>query len=227
MSDWSFSVLDIAPTPYAAAPELTARLRIDEHSGLRVHAIALRCQVRIEPQRRSYTAADESGMRALFDSRDRWPQTLKPFQWMQCNTTVKGFTGSGEADLSLPCTYDFDVTASRYLHAISAGTVPLSLMFSGTVFSIGEQGFAVRQVPWDCAASYALPVQVWRDMIAQFYPRSGWIRLDHDVTTALGDYRARHGLISWEETVTRLLAAEQTNEQTIKQTIEPVAKVAP
>ena len=50
--------------------------------------------------------------------------TLRPFQWMQCNTTVQGFTGSTEVDLALPCTYDFDVIGSRYLHALGAGTVP-------------------------------------------------------------------------------------------------------
>ncbi len=89
MSDeWTFHVLDIAPTPYAAVPELTARLRVEAPEGLTVHAIALRCQVRIEPQRRGYEAEDEAGLRALFGDRDRWSQTLKPFQWMQCNTTV-------------------------------------------------------------------------------------------------------------------------------------------
>ncbi len=206
MSDWTFSVLDLAPTPYAAVPELTARLRVEENTGLRVHALALRCQVRIEPQRRGYAPDDESGLRALFGDRDRWSQTLKPFQWMQCQTLVPGFTGSTDVDLALPVTYDFDVVGSRYLHALGDGTVPLSLLFSGTVFSVGEQGFAVRQVPWDCAASHAMPVRVWRDLVAQFYPRSGWLRLEHDSVAALGDYRARHGLISWEETVTRLLA---------------------
>jgi hypothetical protein len=205
-NDWTFTVLDISATAYAAAPELTARLRIDNASGTRVHAIALRCQVRIEPHRRGYGVADEPGLRALFGDRDRWSQTLKPFQWMQCNATVQGFDGSTEVDLALPCTYDFDVTGARYLHAIGDGTVPLTLMFNGTVFTRGDGGFAVQQVPWDCEARYDLPVQVWRDMLAAYFPHSGWIRLDHDVLAVLGDYRARHGFVSWEETVIRLLA---------------------
>ena len=206
-SSWSFRVLDMAPTPYAAAPELTARLLIEEASGLQVHAIALRCQVRIEPQRRGYEPEDEGGMLVQFGGRERWPQTLKPFQWMQCNTTVQGFTGQTEADLALPCTYDFDVTGSRYLHGLSAGTVPLTLMFNGTVFTRGERGFEVQQVPWHSEATYDLPVQVWRDMLDAFFPKSGWIRLEHDVLATLGDYRARHGFVSWEETVKGLLAA--------------------
>jgi hypothetical protein len=207
---WTFSVLDIAARPYAAAPELTARLRVENASGLPVHAIALHCQVRIEPQRRGYDLDDEDGLRALFGDRERWPQTLRPFQWMQCNATVQGFTGSTEVDLALPCTYDFDVTGSRYLHAVGTGSVPLVLMFSGTAFTRGTTGFAVEQVPWDSEARFEMPVQVWRDMMESYFPRSGWIRLEHDVLAALGDYRSRHGLVSWEETVTRLLAGMDT-----------------
>ncbi len=206
MSDWTFRVLDVGPTPYAAAPELTARLHVEEASGLQVHAVALRCQVRIDPQRRGYDLDEERGIRALFGDRERWSQTLKPFQWMQCHTTVQGFTGSTEVDLALPCTYDFDVTGSRYLHGLTAGTVPVTLMFSGTVFTRGEHGFGVQQVPWDSEARYELPVRVWQDMLATYFPNRGWIRLEHDVIASLGDYRARHGLVSWEETVTRLLA---------------------
>jgi hypothetical protein len=208
VSGWDFTVLGIEAASYAATPELTARLRIDDSTGQRVHAIALRCQVRIEPQRRSYGHDDEIGLRAIFGDRERWSQTLKPFQWMQCHTTVQGFTGSTEVDLALPCTYDFDVTGSRYLHGVSDGTVPLTLMFSGTVFTRGEHGFGVQQVPWDSEARYDLPVQVWRDMIATYFPNSGWIRLDHDVLATLADYRSRHGLVSWEETLMRLLTSD-------------------
>lgn len=206
MSAYTFTVLSIVAEPYAAAPQLTARLRIEETTGQVVHAIALRCQVRIEPQRRGYDEADESGLRALFGDRDRWSQTLKPFLWMHTSTTVQGFTGATEVDLPMPCSYDFDVVGSRYLHALGEGTVPLSLMFSGTVFIKGVAGFGVEQVPWDCDATYALPVSVWQQMMDLYYPNSGWLRLDRDVLKELADYRARRGLITWEETMTSLLA---------------------
>lgn len=207
MSTYEFSVVDIFAEPYAAAPQLTARLRIQETSGQTIHAIALRCQVRIEPQRRRYEVADESGLRGLFGDRDRWADTLKPLLWMQCNAMVQGFTGVTEVDLPLPCTYDFEVTGSRYLHAIGEGTIPLALLFSGTVFTKGTNGFGVQQVPWDCEASYQLPVAVWRQMIASYYPSTGWIRLDQEVLDSLADFKSRHGLTTWEETVQTLLAA--------------------
>lgn len=207
MSTYEFSVVDIFAEPYAAAPQLTARLRILETSGQTIHAIALRCQVRIEPQRRRYEEADESGLRALFGDRDRWVDTLKPFLWMQCNAMVQGFTGITEVDLALPCTYDFEVTGSRYLHAVTEGTIPLALLFSGTIFTKGANGFGVQQVPWDCEANYALPVTVWQQMIASYFPNTGWIRLDHDVLDSLADFKSRHGLTTWEETVATLLSA--------------------
>jgi hypothetical protein len=206
MSSYEFTVVDIFAEPYAATPQLTARLRIRESSGQTIHAIALRCQVRIEPQRRRYDEADETGLRALFGERDRWAQTLKPFLWMQCSAMVQGFTGITEVDLPLPCTYDFEVTGSRYLHGVGTGDIPLALLFSGTVFTRGSHGFGVQHVPWDCEADYALPVAVWRQMIASYFPNSGWIRLDQDVLTSLADFRSRHGLTTWEETVQTLLA---------------------
>jgi hypothetical protein len=207
MSEYRFAVLDVVAEPYAVAPQLTARLRIEETTGQRVHAIALRCQVRIEPQSRRYDAAEGDGLRGLFGERARWADTLKPFQWMQCNTTVQGFTGRTETDLALPCTYDLDVIGTRYLHALEAGDVPLTLLFSGTVFTRGDTGFGVEQIPWSCEARHRLPVETWRRMIESYFPNTGWLRLDSDVLAGLAGFRARHGLTSWEETIQRLLAA--------------------
>jgi hypothetical protein len=207
MSDYRFTVVDVAAEPYAVSPQLTARLRIEETTGQRIHAVALRCQVRIEPQRRPYGPAEQEGLLGLFGERERWAQTVKPFQWMQCQATVQGFEGRTELDLALPCTYDLEVIGTRYLHALNAGEVPLSLLFSGTVFTRGSTGFGVEHIPWSCEARYAMPVAVWRNMIESYYPNTGWVRVSSDVLTALAGYRARHGLVSWDETVQKLLAA--------------------
>lgn len=207
MSAYEFTVLDIAAEPYAVAPQLTARLRIAETTGERIHAIALHCQVRIEPQLRRYDPAEEDGLLGLFGERERWAQTVKSFLWMQCDTTVQGFTGQTETDLALPCTYDLDVIGTRYLHALDAGDVPVTLLFSGTVFTRGAAGFEVERIPWACEATHRLPVAVWREMMASYFPNSGWLRLDAGLIDRLADFRARHGLTSWDETVQILLAA--------------------
>ncbi|MFL6063292.1 MAG: DUF6084 family protein [Friedmanniella sp.] len=208
MTDLSFTVLDIVAEPYTVGPQLTARLRIGEATDTAIHAIALRCQVRIEPQRRRYDDAEEAGLLALFGGRPRWRDTLRPFLWMHCTAMVQGFRGATEVDLPLPCSYDFEVTGSRYLHALRAGAVPIALLFSGTVFTRGSSGFGVEQVGWDCEASYSLPVAVWQQLIELHYPSTGWLRLDRELLDELARYRAGRGLTTWDATLQSLLSAE-------------------
>ncbi|MCW2524430.1 MAG: hypothetical protein JWO63_2765 [Frankiales bacterium] len=207
MTELDFAVVDLFATPYAVAPQLTARLRVTEATGARIHAIALRAQVRIEPQRRGYTAEEELALLDLFGTRDRWYDTLKPFMWLQASAMVQGFSQITEVDLALPCTYDFEVTASKYLHALRAGAVSVILLFSGTVFTRGERGFEVEQVPWDREARYEMPISVWREMIEGYYPGTGWLRLDREVIERLARHKAEHGLTSWDETLLDLLPA--------------------
>ncbi|MET1153053.1 DUF6084 family protein [Arthrobacter sp.] len=211
MTELSFTVLDIQPEPYAAAPQLTARLRVTESSGAVVHAIALRCQVRILPQRRGYGPGEESGLLDLFGERGRWPSTLKSFLWLQCSALVQGFTGSTEVDLPLPCTFDFEVAAAKYLNALQEGTIPLELLFSGTVFTRGQAGFTVEQVPWDLEASYRLPVEAWRRLMDLHFPNTGWLRLDREVLASLAHFKAVRGLTSWEAAMEALLAGAAAN----------------
>lgn len=206
MSTFSFSIADVFAERYAAAPQLTARLRIEESTGEVIHAMALRCQVRIEPQRRQYSANEESGLLDMFGTRDRWFDTLKPFMWMQCSAMVQGFTAITEVDLVMPCTYDFEVTWSKYLHALRAESIPVVFLFSGTVFTRGTNGFGVEQIPWDCEARYQIPVTVWRDMIEHYFPNSGWLRLTRDTIESLAHYKAVRGLTTWDEAVDSLLA---------------------
>ncbi|MDH6128302.1 DUF6084 family protein [Kitasatospora sp. GP82] len=206
MSGLTFSCTGVRADPYAAGPTLVFRLRIVAGGGAPVHALVLRCQLRIEPARRPYGAGEEKRLGVLFGERKRWSSTLNPIQLAQVSLTVPGFTGETEADLVVPCTYDMDIAATQYFRALEDGEAPLLLLFSGTAFT-GTGGFRVEPVPWDREASCRLPVQVWRDMIEQHFPGCGWLRLTRDTMDALVEYRARHGLPSWESTVRALLAA--------------------
>lgn len=206
MSALTFSVLDVVPQPYAVVPNLVARVRVDETTGEVVHALALRAQVRIEPARRRYSDAEEAGLLDLFGPRERWAGTVRTFDWLHTTAMVPGFTGTTEVDLPLPCTYDVEVTAAKYLHALADGSVPLVLLFSGTVFTRGSHGFGVEQVPWSSEASHAMPVDVWRDLVARHYPASGWVRLEHETVAELARYRSARGLTSTDAAVSALLA---------------------
>jgi hypothetical protein len=201
-------VLDVRPQEHAAAPHLLFRLRIAETSGAVVHAIALRTQLRIEPQRRPYDREEQAGLTDLFGTSERYATTLKPFLWTHATTMVQGFEGATEVDLPVACTYDFEVGTSKYLHALRDGDVPLALLFSGTVFTRGAAGFAVEQISWWLEADCRLPVSTWRALMDHYFPGGGWIRLDRDAIDALARFRAARGLTSWEQTVAALVPAE-------------------
>ncbi|MFI5778468.1 DUF6084 family protein [Nocardia sp. NPDC051570] len=200
-----FTVLGIEPEPYAAAPILSARIAVTAPIGEPGHAIALRAQIRIEPQRRGYSEEEGAGLEDLFGPRSRWQDTQRSFLWMHCATMIPGFSGGCEADLPLQCTYDLEVAGSKYLQALRGGTVPLLFLFNGTVFVKGDSGFAIHQVPWDRDDRFAMPVSVWRDLMAAHFPNSGWVRLSRETLDALSAYKSRRGLLGYDDAVGELL----------------------
>ena len=85
---------------------------------------------------------------------DRWGQTLRARLWTHANVNVRQFSGRTEAILSLPCTFDLNVSATKYFYALEGGEVPLLFLFSGTIFYTGDDGrLQVSQVSWnsECA----------------------------------------------------------------------------
>jgi hypothetical protein len=210
MTELSFEVLDVVAQEHAASPHLLFRLRITETSGEQVHAVALRCQLRLEPQRRPYDADEQAGLTDLFGNQKRYGTTLKPFLWTHATAMVQGFSDSTVVDLPVAVTYDFDVSATKYLHALKDGAVPLVLLFSGTVFTRGETGFCVEQLSWSCEASCRMPISVWRGLMSHYFPGGGWIRLDRQTIDALAQFRSARGLTSWEQTMQELLPVVAT-----------------
>ncbi|MGH8868590.1 MAG: DUF6084 family protein [Actinomycetes bacterium] len=202
----SFRCTGASADRYAAAPTLLLEVEVTESTGVAVHAGMLRCQIRIEPVRRQYDDDEADGLTDLFGDRGRWGETLKPIQLATVAFWLPQFSGVTTVTVPVPCTYDTEVAASRYLTALSAGEVPLLLLFSGTVFLAGGDGMQVAQVPWDREARYRLPVATWQAVMDVFFPNTGWVRLRRDVLEDLTRYRSRHALPTWEETVTRLLA---------------------
>jgi hypothetical protein len=206
MPDLTFAVDDVVPEPYAATPNLLARIRVEETTGERVHALALRAQIRIEPQRRRYDEAEERALLDLFGDRSRFADTLRPFAWLHAATVAPGFAGSTVVELPMPCTYDLEVSGTKYLHALRDGGIPLLFLFSGTVFTRGTTGFSVAQVPWDAEARFELPVAAWRGLMEAHFPGTEWIRMERETVDALAHYRHVRGLTSWDAVVAALLA---------------------
>jgi hypothetical protein len=205
-----FSVTGARTEAYAAVPTIMLRLRITAGEGgsdRAVHALALRCQIRIEPQRRRYDADEQARLHDLFGEPAGWGDSLRPFLWTHVSTMVPGFTGTVEVDLPVECSYDFEVAGARYLHSLGDGEVPLVLLFSGTVFGPGHDGaaFAARPVSWSSEAAFRLPVAVWRSTMDHYFPGGGWLRLDRPTLDALGRFKTDRALPTWSQAVEQLL----------------------
>jgi Family of unknown function (DUF6084) len=206
VAELAFDCLGARPDKYAVAPSMSLVLRIAETTGQKVDAIALRCQIRIEPARRRYSDAEAERLNDLFGETQRWADTLKPLQFATVSIMVPGFTGSTELDLPLALSYDLEIGSVRYFAGLDAGEVPLLLLFSGTVFAVTEGKLQVQQVPWSKEASYRLPVSVWREAIDDHFPGSAWIRMTRETLDELQRFKTRQALPTWDATLRALLA---------------------
>lgn len=209
MSDLSFQILDASAQPHAAVPTLLFRLGLEAAGGEQIHNIALRCQIRIEPQRRPYSQTEEERLTELFGDTPRWGDTLKPFLWTNVSSMIPGFEASSQVDLPVACTYDLEVAACKYLHSLELGEIPLLALFSGTVFAAGENGMRVSQIPWQKEARYSLPVRVWRQLMDWYYPNTGWLRLRRDTLDALMRFKTQRALPTWDQVVEALIQESQ------------------
>jgi hypothetical protein len=212
MPDLSFKVETAAAVEYAAVPTLEFKLRIENAiAGETVHTVALRCQIQIEATRRRYTAAEQSKMLDLFGEPERWSQTLRSLLWTHASVVVPGFEGSTIAELHVPCTFDFNIAATKYFEGLTQGEIPLRLMFSGTVFYAGEDGaLQVAPISWEQETTFKLPQNVWREMRDFYYPNSAWLSLRRDVFERLYRYKTEHGILTWEQALERMLPVEET-----------------
>ena len=205
MTTMAFNVVEARPEPHAAVPTILMRVGVSEADGATVHALALRVQIRIEPQRRRYQPEEEDRLYELFGETPRWGDSLRPFLWTHVATTIPGFRGSTEFDLPIPCSYDFEVAAAKYLHALSGGEIPLILLFSGTVFTRGERGFTAEPVSWNLEASYRLPVAVWRGVMDLYFPNSAWLRVSRETFDRLQRFKASRAVPTWDQAFELLL----------------------
>jgi hypothetical protein len=205
VAELRIDVVDAAVERFAAVPTLRFRTRLEEASGATIHAIALRAQIRIEPQRRRYEPDEEGCLLELFGETPMWGDSLKPFLWTHVDTMVTGFTGETMTELPVACTYDFEVAGAKYLHGLSGGEVPLLFLWSGTVFSKGANGFAVELVPWHLESRFRLPVTRWRELMDAYFPNSGWVRLSRVAIDRLQRFKADRALTTWEDTIEALL----------------------
>jgi hypothetical protein len=208
MPDLNITVGGAEAVRFAATPSIAFSLNVtNADPDETIHTVVLRCQIQIEVARRKYTGLDQEKLRDLFGEPDRWGQTLRSLLWTHASVVVPQFTGSTVASLPVPCTFDFNIAATKYFNGLTDGDIPLCLMFSGTVFYADAEGsLRVAPISWDKETRFRLPLKVWKDMMDLYYPNIAWLSLRRDVFEQLQDYKVRHGIPSWEQTIERMLA---------------------
>lgn len=207
MPELSFAVESVSPMTSSATPVLVLRLKVSNATDDQIHSVALNSQLQIEPARRSYSDAEKSSLSDLFGAPERWGNTVRPLFWTTLNNTVPGFQRSTTIDLRVPCSFDFNVAATKYFHAIEDGDIPVVLFFSGTIFYVANDRVQIAPISWAQQASFRIPAEVWKEMMRLHYPNSAWLSLRQDVFDRLYRYKVRNGLPTWEDSIEHVLAA--------------------
>lgn len=209
MPDLDFHIEQAEAVPFAAAPALSFGLRItNAPAGQKIHTVALRCQIQIEVTKRRYAPPEQKSLRDLFGEPERWSRTLRNMLWTHVSSVVPGFQGTTTVDLQVPCTFDFNVGATKYFYGLEDGEIPLLFQFSGTVFYENNEGsLTVAPISWEKEAAFRLPVKTWREMIEIYYPNSAWLCLSRDVFDRFYQYKVRNGIPTWERALESLMTS--------------------
>lgn len=207
MPDLNFEVVGVEAPAFAAVPTIIFKLRINNTiEQERIHSGILRCQVQINVTRRRYSPEAQAQLLEVFGEPKRWGETLRSLLWTHTSTVIPQFTGSVTVDLPIVCTYDFDVVSTKYFNALGEGEIPLTFLFSGTIFYEGPGGnMQVAQISWSKEATYRLPVSLWQEMMEHYYPNTAWIRIRKDIFDQLYRYKATQALPTWDDVLVKLL----------------------
>lgn len=212
MPELNFQITGVEAAAHGLTPLMHFKLRIDApEAGDSIRGLLLNVQIQIQCPQRSYTAEEKEKLGELFGAPERWGQTLRNRLWTQAHATVGAFAGATETLLPVQCTYDLNVASAKYFYALADGEVSLLFLFSGSVFYDQDGRLQVQQISWDKECVYRMPVRLWRDMMREHYPHSGWVSLHEDILDRLYAFRRCQGLASWEQTIEQLLqSAEDT-----------------
>ena len=196
---------------YAAAPSLLFKLCVaNEAPDVRVENVLLHCQIRIEATRRAYAPDDCERLTELFGPTHRWKDTLQSMLWTHTNVQVPALYGARAVELPVPCSFDFNVAATKYFFGLEGGEVPLAFLFSGTVFYRDAGGFLQMDlISWSKETSYRLPVRIWQELMDFYYPNTAWLRIDREVFDAIYRYKRENGFTGWDETLRALLTRQR------------------
>jgi hypothetical protein len=198
----AFSVEGAARLEHAAVPTLRFRLGIE--AGREIRSVLLDVQLQIPARRRGYDPEAHDRLFELFGPVADWGTTLRTLLWARTTLVVPPFERATTVELDVPCSYDLEVAASRYLDALSDGVVPLEFLFSGSVFYDDEGRLQTTRLSWNSEASFDLPVAVWKETMERYFRGTAWVRLSKESFDRLSAYKSRNALASWDEALAAL-----------------------
>ena len=204
--DLEFAVLGARPVKYAAAPMLQLDLQVSETTGAQVYMVALTIQLMIEPARRAYDDATRERLVELFGAPERWAVTTRSLVWSKLDVLVPAFTGTTTVTVPIACHYDLELAAAKYLHSLPDGEAPLALHFNGMVYYRGEDGgLQMVLIPWSKSIDFRMPVSVWHETIAHYYPGTAWIAVRAQTFEALQREKLTRGLATLDACINAVL----------------------
>jgi len=192
----------------SAAPLIVFDLVLTNRSPeVSIQNVSLQCQIRIEPTQRFYQPREQSKLLDLFGPPPRWGETLNSFLWSHASVSVPPFDGERGVELPVPCSFDFNLAATKYFAGLEDGEAPLTLLFSGTIFYRNREGrLQIEQIAWSKEANFGLPIATWRAMMDHYYPDTAWLQLDRKTFEALYAFKRAKGLPDFEQAIAALLA---------------------
>ena len=206
--DLNFTVDGAEPLRFAASPHIVFKLRVSNDSALAIHTVILRCQIQLDTSRRRYGTDEQTRLTDLFGPPSQWGETLRGLLWTNTSAVLPAFQNDLTVDLPVPCTFDFNIAATKYFEGLESGDVPLCFYFNGTIFYASESGaLQVVQISWEKEAAYRMPIDVWKAMMDMHYPNVAWLCLQRDAFDRLYEFKVRHGIPTFEEAVLQTIAA--------------------
>ena len=202
MLELGFSVVGAARVEHAAVPTLRFEVRVCAEEPVR--SVLLDVQVQIAARRRGYDAAAHDRLFELFGPVKDWGTTLRTLLWTRSTLVVPAFDAATTVALDVPCSYDLEVTASRYLDALTDGVVPLEFLFSGSVFYDTDAGLQTNRLSWNSEAGFDLPVSVWKETMERYFRGTAWVRLSKESFDRLSAYKSRNALATWDDALAAL-----------------------
>ena len=194
---------------HAASPELALEVAIDDAAARDVRSVLLSAQVWIEAKERAYSSEEKARLVELFGDSNRFDRTVRRVMWTKTSIVVPAFRSHTSIDLPLPCPWDFEASISKYMFAISEGSIPITLQFSGSIFLADAGSLQIVPIPWTSEAKLALPIAIYRETIDHYYPNRASLALRRDVFERLHRYKMTTESPTFDAALEKLLPEER------------------